>query len=284
MTTFLSRAEVHPNPDRHGGYFLGVHRQPYLVQHHTPGQDPTTYNEALEEYYQIYNGHVGNGWNDFGYNFLIWDQYIFEGRGFGWTGAHAPGANSQSLGVAFIMDGRYRIPTSIEYAAFHDLSKAALTYGYLSLTFELTGHRDWVSTACPGDLCYAHLNDFWTPTTQPPLPFPTGKDSDVYDFQLRPDPPLQWNHNGINYVPLGGAAVYDFHDVKVGDHLVVSSTTETVGDVVFNLLYSNGKQTEARALRFGQPAKFEAEQAGFVSVLCEIKGGGKLRVTGERKA
>lgn len=288
MTIFVPREEFHPNPSRHGGYFLGVQRQPYLVQHHTPGQDPTTYNEAIEELHQIYAGHVNNGWNDFGYNFLIWDQYIFEGRGFGWTGAHSPGANSISLGVAFIMDGRFRIPTNVEYQAFHDLADAGKTYGYLSTAFELTGHRDWVSTECPGQLCYDHLDDFWLSTTTP-IPFPTNKEKSMYEFKLRPGGVFEWGTKaapigGINYQDFGGACAYDFHDVWIDDRIVVSTTTADAGEVVVNLIYANGKQTEARAVRWGQPMKIGAEQAGWVSVLVSANGHDKVRITGERKA
>jgi hypothetical protein len=287
MTEFLSRAQVHPNPSRHGGYYLGVQRQPYLVQHHTPGQEPTTYDEAIEEYNQIYWGHVGNGWNDFGYNFLIWDRFIMEGRGFGWTGAHAPGANSISLGVAFILDGRNRIPTPTEYQAFHDLADAADTYGYLQKKFELTGHRDWVSTSCPGDLCYAHLDDFWLHEDQQPLPFPSStKEKSMYEFNLRPGGAVKtdasgWNLNHIKYP--GGAAAYDFHDVKVGDRIVISATNPGVTDFAVNVFYPSAKQTEAKAVRFGKPVQWSAEEAGFVTVLAENWASGHIRITGERK-
>lgn len=286
MTEFVSREQFHPDPSRHGGYFLGVQRQPYLVQHHTPGQEPTTYDEALEELNQIYWGHVGNGWNDFGYNFLIWDRFVFEGRGFGWTGAHAPGANSQSLGVAFILDGRNRIPTATEYDAFHDLADAAMTYGYLFRDFQLTGHRDWVATSCPGDLCYAHLDDFWLDTPQP-LPFPANKELSMYDFELRPGAPVKTGADGWHVEHIWyreGATCYDFHDVQVGDRIVVSTRDPNMGAPACNLFYPTAKQTEAKAVRFGQPVKFTSEEGGFVTLMVEPWAAGKIRVTGERKA
>jgi len=277
---YFTRAEWgHPYPADHGGYYIGVQRLKYLVQHHTPGQDPRTLNEAFEEVQQIYSGHVGQGWSDIGYTFLIWDSNIFEGRGFGWTGAHAPGANSISIGVAFIMDGRYRCPTEVEQDTFRELSAAAMTYGYLLQHHTLTGHRDWVATSCPGDLAYAHLDDYWhdeSPTT----PIITGEEPDMYDFAQRPGGIFPWDEGGINYSSWGGAVAFDFGDVKVGERIVVSSTTPEAGELVCNLIYPNGKQTPAKAARWGHPVQFVAEAAGFVTVLVSANGNGRARVVG----
>jgi len=287
LSVFVPRSQFHPNPDSYGGYYLGMQRQPYLVQHHTPGQAPTTLDEAYEELAQIYHSHTKvNGWGDYGYNFLIWDQYIFEGRGFGRTGAHAPGANSISIGVAFLLDGRYRIPTPTEYAAFHDLAKAAIEYGYLHATFNLTGHREWVSTNCPGDECWAHLNDFWIgwdSDIQLP-PAPSHKEISMYDFELRQGLATTgadgWHHEHIHYDR--GAVCYDFHDVMEKDRIVVSLREEVDRPVAVNLFYPSAKQTEAKELRFGRPVKFSSEEAGFVTLMTENDMAGKIRVTGER--
>jgi peptidoglycan recognition protein len=44
-----------------------------------------------------------NGWSDIGYNFLVGgDGNIYEGRGWERVGAHAPGYNSNSMGICFI--------------------------------------------------------------------------------------------------------------------------------------------------------------------------------------
>jgi hypothetical protein len=279
---FVTRAQWgHPDPDRPGGYYLGVQRQPYLVEHHTPGQDPGTFDEAVAEVRQIYTTHtVGNDWQDIGYNFLIYDRWCFEGRGFGWTGAHAPGANSISLGVAFILDGRYRAPTPVEEQTFRDLAAAAKTYGYLSLNETLTGHRDWVATTCPGDVAYAQLGAFYD---TPPEPS-TSTGDDVYDFEQRPGGVFQWHVGDVDYGPLGGCVAYDYPDVTVGDLIVIAPTTPDVGPVVVNVFYPSAKQTVPREVRWGQPARISAEEAGFVTVLVSANGANRARVIGRTGA
>lgn len=42
-------------------------------------------------------------WSDIGYNFLVGeDGNVYEGRGWGKTGAHTVGYNSKSVGICFI--------------------------------------------------------------------------------------------------------------------------------------------------------------------------------------
>jgi len=43
------------------------------------------------------------GWWDIGYNFLIGeDGNAYEGRGWDYVGAHAPGYNTQSIGICIL--------------------------------------------------------------------------------------------------------------------------------------------------------------------------------------
>lgn len=274
---FIPRAQWgHPYPSSHGGYYVGMQRQPYLVEHHTPGQDPKTYNEAVEEMQQIYSGHVGQGWQDIGYNFILFDKYCFEGRGFGYTGAHAPGANSISIGSAWLMDGRYRTPTPTEEQTLSDLVAAAQQYGYLSLDPTYTGHREWVSTSCPGDLIYANMPNLAdAPKPGPPT---STEDDDMPEFEQRPGGVFPWKMGAIDYSGMGGACAYDHPDVKVNDLITICPTTPDVGPIVVNVFYPNAKQTQAREVRFGQPARIASEQAGFVTVLVSANGYNKTRV------
>lgn len=44
-------------------------------------------------------------WFDIGYNFVIGeDGNVYEGRGWDYVGAHAPGYNTQSIGICVIGD------------------------------------------------------------------------------------------------------------------------------------------------------------------------------------
>ncbi len=154
-TVFVSRAEWGHHGGR-GGYAMAAD-VPYVVCHHTPGQEPTSYAEALEELAQVLGGHLAQNWGDIGYTWLVWDRYAFEGRGWGRTGAHAPGANSQSIGIAFLLDGRNRAPTDVEWNTAADICRVGVDHGYLRANFATTGHRDWVATACPSEFVYGSL-------------------------------------------------------------------------------------------------------------------------------
>lgn len=275
---FVARADWgHPDPKHPGGHYLGVQRQPWLVEHHTPGQMPGTYLAAVEEMQQIYAGHVGQGWQDIGYTFVVWSNYVFEGRGFGYTGAHAPGANSTSIGVAWLLDGRVRPPSHVEQVTLRELVDAAIALGYLQPSFRVTGHRDWVATTCPGDLPYEDLALVYE--TPNPQPQPTG-DLDVPEFDQRPGGIFQWKLGAVDYAPWGGAFALDHPDVHVGDLIVITPTAppeQTGGDVVVNILYPGAKQTVPRVVAWGQPARISAEQSGFVTVLASANGLNRVR-------
>jgi N-acetylmuramoyl-L-alanine amidase len=133
----------------------------------------------------IYTYHVrSNGWNDIGYNFLV-DAYgrVFEGRAGGVDkpviGAQTGGFNTGSVGIAVIGDGATAPLTSatrdaltkliawrLDVAHVDPLGRATLISGgndrYAagkSATFRVvSGHRDALSTDCPGALIYPELD------------------------------------------------------------------------------------------------------------------------------
>lgn len=171
MTTFVTRAGWgHTGP--RGGHPIPGSQVDKVVFHHTPGQDPATYDRAVFEMGRILGWHRdSNGWDDIGYTWVVWDRYAFEGRGFVRSGAHAPGANSTSVGVAFLMDGRNRTPTPVEWQTARDVMTEAVRVGACRPGFTVGGHRDHVSTSCPGDLTYRHLADFHSfAPAAPPAP------------------------------------------------------------------------------------------------------------------
>ena len=118
-----------------------------LVLHHTTG----TYNgpatvRAIQRFHQ-----ETRNWADIGYNFLIGsDGKVYEGRGWDRTGAHARGHNSNSIGIAYIGDGRLPVPKAAKKAILA-LRKEAVERLPIE---EVVGHRDVGSTVCPGDELY----------------------------------------------------------------------------------------------------------------------------------
>lgn len=135
----------------------------------------------------IYYYHtVTLGWGDIGYNFLVdWLGNIYEGRygGERVVAGHVYGHNYGSLGVAVL--GTYT-NTSITVEANRSLARSLAWYcRYIdphgSTYFvhdhlpNLMGHRDALSSECPGDNLYSHLpglrgdvkwNLGYTPTVQ----------------------------------------------------------------------------------------------------------------------
>lgn len=115
------------------------------------------------------------GWADIGYSFVVdpVDLVVFEGRGFGVSGAHTYGRNTRSHGIAVMGNYQTRAVTS----GLVDLLAELLVYGkrqgaWSSAAFT-GGHRDVGSTACPGDHLYAALgriNARAKNLAQPPLP------------------------------------------------------------------------------------------------------------------
>jgi uncharacterized protein with LGFP repeats len=163
-----------------------------LIIHHTvtANDDP----DPAATVRSIYYYHtVSRGFLDIAYNFLIDAQgNIYKGRysgpqntadqdtltgenasGLGVTGAHTGGWNSGTMGVAIL--GEYTsvpIPdlarkALVEHLAWeserHLLDPLATTTftnpasGDQKTAPNISGHRDWSATACPGELLYAQL-------------------------------------------------------------------------------------------------------------------------------
>jgi len=161
----LSRAEWGAVPAR-SRTKLHADRVTMLVLHHTTGvYSGVGTVRAIQRFHM-----VDRGWADVGYNFLVApDGTVFEGRGWGYSGAHAKGHNSSSVGVAYVGDGRQPVSDVAKRAILELAEEADRRFGKLNRV----GHRDVGSTACPGDVLYG----WWT--SGPSLPSPTPVESPV---------------------------------------------------------------------------------------------------------
>jgi hypothetical protein len=144
-----------------------------VIVHHTvtatQEPDPAARVRAIHAF------HVqGNGWSDIGYNFLV-DQAgrIYEGRaggagppgedgaGRGVVGAHAEGHNTGSVGVAILGTFTEDRVTPSDAALDAVAAVAAWKLGTRGIDpvapGALIGHRDVVSTGCPGAGCQRRL-------------------------------------------------------------------------------------------------------------------------------
>ncbi len=149
----------------------------YETFHHTAGYGAETYEEAVQSLQAIQRLHQDiRGWDDIGYHFLL-DKSgrVYQGRPFAdesvpWEqgpplviGAHVGGHNTGNIGIAVMgcfhpPEGTY-CEDELSPAAIDSLVllMAFLADAYGVETVNIKGHRDWSSTACPGDNNYRLL-------------------------------------------------------------------------------------------------------------------------------
>lgn len=138
---------------------LPIRPAPFVVIHHTAGAACTTEATCAQQMRNIQNQHMNtNGWADIGYNYLIGgDGNIYEGRGWGRQGAHAPGYNNQSVGVAFIGLFTSALPTLNARNAAQALINCGISLNHIRPAYWVIGHRQGSATACPGNALFENL-------------------------------------------------------------------------------------------------------------------------------
>jgi hypothetical protein len=102
-------------------------------------------------------------WKDIGYNALVCGHArLVEGRGLECSGSHCPDHNRSGFGVQFMVAGSEK-PTDAMFARMRRLydDLVELKGG----TLAKRGHRDGISTDCPGDVVYAWVLDGMPTTT-----------------------------------------------------------------------------------------------------------------------
>ncbi|WP_370591186.1 peptidoglycan recognition protein family protein [Saccharopolyspora montiporae] len=141
-----------------------------IVVHHTatPNSEDTSQEQAFALAQQVQEYHMdSNGWVDTGQNFTnSRGGYLLEGRHQSLAalesgsqhvvGAHAGEQNSVSLGIE--NEGTYsqaEVPAALWESLVELCSYMVGQYGIGA--GEIYGHRDFMSTACPGDVLYARL-------------------------------------------------------------------------------------------------------------------------------
>lgn len=150
-------------------YSSSVH---LLVVHHTAIQRTGDTRSAAERVRALYAYHAENrGWGDIGYHYLIdEDGRIYQGRQGGnrVVGGHAYCHNIGTLGIALLGNFDTEQPTQAQVKALQrllgsladleriDLS-APVTFHGKNFQSPVVGHRDLMSTACPGRILAAAL-------------------------------------------------------------------------------------------------------------------------------
>ncbi|WP_026181211.1 peptidoglycan recognition protein family protein [Demetria terragena] len=141
-----------------------------IVVHHTATPNVTDYSASAAHAIarSIQGSHLGNGWIDTGQQFTVSrGGYVLEGRHRSVEGldggkkqfpqgAHTNGQNDTAIGIE--TQGTYETglpPEQQRKALVHLCAYLCQTYGLTPDAIE--GHRDFNSTACPGDAFYATL-------------------------------------------------------------------------------------------------------------------------------
>lgn len=155
-----------------------------VVIHHFASPDiapSATQSKETEAMRGVERSHLGRGWQGIGYNFVIFGSgRVYEGRGWGRVGAHAPGANSKSVGICFGWDGQARGLTPGAVQAAHELLREGITLGWLAPELEIRGHRFYSQTTCPGDRIFAALEQL-RPGAAPPVEEPANDRPQIGD-------------------------------------------------------------------------------------------------------
>ncbi|KAM4535397.1 peptidoglycan recognition protein 6 [Fundulus diaphanus] len=158
---FIPRCTWGAEPYRGTPTNLSLPLSHLFIHHtHTPGEPCLTFEQCSADMRSMQRFHQEDrGWDDIGYSFVAGaDGYLYEGRGWHWQGAHTYGQNARGYGVSFIGDYQTRLPSQHSMGLVRDqLVSCAVGGGRLVSSYILQGHRDVVSTTCPGDAFYEEI-------------------------------------------------------------------------------------------------------------------------------
>ncbi|MGW7520181.1 peptidoglycan recognition protein family protein [Streptomyces sp. NPDC054796] len=180
----VSRAAWHADEDvvrERASYTHGV-RAAFI--HHTDHENDYDCADSPALLRALQEDHVGRGWDDIGYNFVV-DRCgnVYEGRSGGVNrpvrGAHTMGFNDDSIGIALLgtFEEGMKVPdaalTAVAEVIAWKLRPGVDPHGRTrmvsrsdqsrvdkdtSASFDVvSGHRDAYETDCPGDALYAKL-------------------------------------------------------------------------------------------------------------------------------
>lgn len=129
-----------------------------ITIHHTdtPANNPEARVRSIQEYHRN-----SRRWCDIGYHFLVDEAgIVYEGRSIRTIGAHAGGANTGNIGIAFIGSYNAKDPTAAQMASTAKLmAELATKYNITLSRSTLKGHREvgTTSTDCPGARTFSKL-------------------------------------------------------------------------------------------------------------------------------
>lgn len=113
--------------------------------------------DAVRMLQSVRNGHIGNGWADIGYHYIIDPTgRIWEGRPVSLQGAHVKNQNEHNLGVMVMGNFETERPTPAALASLDRFVLSQMHRFNVPLSRVFT-HRELGPTACPGRSLQAHM-------------------------------------------------------------------------------------------------------------------------------
>lgn len=144
-----------------------------FVIHHTAGQVSNDPRPGVERMRALYAYHANSrGWGDIGYNYVVDEKgQIYQGRsgGMGVVAGHAYCNNVGTVGIALMGNFDVEQPTQIQMDSLQwlldtlskqyniDMNTSVIFHGKTEP--RIVGHRDLVSTDCPGYYAYNVLTE-----------------------------------------------------------------------------------------------------------------------------
>lgn len=135
-----------------------------VVIHTEAGAQRSPASETVEKGWirniEAFHAGPSRGWNGIAYSFLVAPSgRIFEGRGWGRSGAHTENRNSTAAGVCFLGHGDKWPATDAQWAAASWLIAEGVTLGKLKPSPVITTHAKYSGKGktCPGTLIAPHV-------------------------------------------------------------------------------------------------------------------------------
>jgi len=106
----------------------------------------------------IRRAHLGRGWADIGYHFIVDPAgRIYEGRPAVWQGAHVKDHNEGNIGVMALGNFDQQRPTDAQVEGVRRVVASLMRELRVPVSATRT-HREWAPTACPGANLQARIN------------------------------------------------------------------------------------------------------------------------------
>ncbi|KAE8573354.1 Putative peptidoglycan-recognition protein [Halyomorpha halys] len=141
---FSTKSEVNCDP-------LSIHPPKFVIVSHTVTTNCYKQINCENVVKEIQGYHLKIHYCDIAYNFVIGgDGYIYEGRGWGKSGAHTKGFNCDSIGVAFLGNYNLQYLSPKMEEAFHLLMEEGVKIGEIADDYKLFGHTQVRGSDSPG--------------------------------------------------------------------------------------------------------------------------------------